>query len=309
MREVNLSGIDLNLLPALEALLRRRNVTHAAAEVGLSQPAMSRGLARLRETFGDPLLVRSGGKLAATPFARALAPKVAAALDELRGLFAAPDFDPATLQRVVRLAAADAQTILLAPALMARLERQAPGVDLSFQPIGRDIMTRMEQGDADLCFATGTTPLPPGVVSDTIAEDRLALVMRRGHPAAGRDFGLADYARYSHATVSFFADGVSEIDARLASAGIARRIALTTPHFMGTVAAVAGSDLVTTISAAFARRFAGPLGLVLRPPPFDDRLELTVVGLKLRAADPAIRWFRGVLKEEAAAVYSEGRGG
>ena len=76
MREVNLAGLDLNLLPALEALLRRRNVTHAAADVGLSQPAMSRALARLRETFGDPLLIRAGGGLAPTPLARSLAPKV-----------------------------------------------------------------------------------------------------------------------------------------------------------------------------------------------------------------------------------------
>src|SRR5271157_3180082 len=130
MREVNLAGLDLNLLPALEALLRRRNVTRAAAEVGLSQPAMSRALARLREIFGDPLLVRAGGGLAPTPAAEALAPKVVAALESLRGLFRPPAVDPAGLKRTFRLAAADAQTILIAPRLVARLEREAPGVNL-----------------------------------------------------------------------------------------------------------------------------------------------------------------------------------
>ncbi len=305
MREVNLSGLDLNLLPALEALLRRRNVTHAAADVGLSQPAMSRALARLRETFGDPLLIRAGGGLAPTPLARSLAPKVGAALDELRGLFRAEDFDPAALRRVIRLAGGDAQTILIGPRLMARLEVEAPGVDLRFEAVGRDIISRMEQGEVDLCLATATTPLPPGVFSEELARDRLALVMRRGHPAANRAWTVADYAAYPHATVAFFADGVSEIDARLAAAGVERRIALTSPYFMAAVAAVAASDLVTTISAAFARRFAGALDLVLRAPPFDDALDMTIVGMKLRAADPAMQWFRRVLREEATAAYEE----
>jgi DNA-binding transcriptional LysR family regulator len=305
MREVNLAGLDLNLLPALEALLRRRNVTHAAADVGLSQPAMSRALARLRETFGDPLLIRAGGGLAPTPLARSLAPKVGAALDELRGLFRAEDFDPAALRRVIRLAGGDAHAILIGPRLMARLEDEAPGVDLRFEAVGRDIISRMEQGEVDLCFATATTPLPPGVFSEELARDRLALVMRRGHPAANRAWTLADYAAYPHATVAFFADGVSEIDTRLAAAGVERRIALTTPHFMATIAAVAASDLVTTISAAFARRFAGALDLLLSAPPFDDALDMTMVGMKLRAADPAMQWFRKVLREEAAAAYEE----
>ena len=305
MREVNLAGIDLNLLPAFEALLRLRNVTQAAAEVGLSQPAMSRALARLRETFGDPLLIRAGGVLAPSPLAESLAPQVAAALDELRGLFRAPAFDPTTLRRVIRIAAADAQTILLAPGLVARVREKAPGVDLRFEPIGRDIIRRMEQGAVDLCFATASTPLPPGVLSERLARDRLALVMRRGHPGANRDWTLAEYAAAAHATVSFFGDGLSEVDARLAAAGLSRRIALTTPYFMGAISAVAETDLVTTISAAFARRFAGSFGLVLREPPFDDTLEMTVVGLRLRLSDAAMQWFRRILRETAEAAYAE----
>ncbi len=306
MREVNLAGLDLNLLPALDALLRRRNVTRAAAEVGLTQPAMSRALARLRDIFADPLLVRLHGGFVPTPLAEKLALKAAAALAELRGLFRPEDFDPAALKRVIRLAAADSQSILLAPPLIARLQAEAPGVDLRFEPIGRDIIARIEFGEIDLCFATADTPLPPGAFSEPLASDRLVLVMRRGHPGANRPWSLADYARFRHATVAFFGDGVSDTDARLAAAGLERRIALTTPHFMATVAAVAGSDLVTTISAAFARRFAAALDLVLSQPPFPDRLELTTVGLRLRAADPAMQWFRRMLREEAAAVYAEG---
>jgi DNA-binding transcriptional LysR family regulator len=305
MREVNLVGLDLNLLPPLDALLRRRNVTRAAAEVGLSQPAMSRALSRLRAIFDDPLLVRSGGRLAPTPLGASLAPKAVAALDGLRGLFRPEAFDPSTLRRTIRLGAADAQTILLAPRLVARLAAEAPGVDLRFETIGRDIIDRMEQGRLDLCFATAATPLPPGAFSEPLASERLALVMRRGHPAANLEWSLADYGRWPHATVAFFGDGVSEIDAALAAAGIERRIVLTTPHFMAAVAAVSQSDCITTISRGFARRFAEPLGLVLRRPPLPDTLEATIVGMRLRAADPALKWFREMLREEAAVVYGE----
>ncbi len=305
MREVNLSRLDLNLLPALEALIRRRNVTRAAAEVGLSQPAMSRALSRLRDIFDDPLLVRTGGGLVPTPAAQALAPKAAAALESLRAVFRAQALDPVELKRTIRLAAADAHTVLVAPRLAARLEREAPGVDLVISSIGRDIARRIELGEVDLCFATASTPLPPGMVSVRLARDRLALVMRRGHPAAKRDWTLADYARFRHATVSFFGDGASEIDARLSAAGLERRIALTTPHFMATITAVAMSDLVTTLSAAFAGRFAAALDLVLKAPPFDDALDVTAILTRLRAADPVLQWFLRILSEESAAAYSD----
>ena len=303
MREVNLAGLDLNLLPALEALLRLRNVTRAAAEVGLSQPAMSRALARLREIFGRSAARPDRRRPLADARREALQPKVAATLENLRGLFRPPAIDPAGLKRTFRLAAADAQTILIAPRLVARLEREAPGVDLAFSSIGRDIMARLEQGEVDLCLAVTGTPLPPGLVSETLARDRLALVMRRGHPAANRQWTVADYALYRHATVSVFGDGVSEIDARLAAAGVERRIGLTTPHFMATIAAVAASDLVTTISVAFAAQFAAQLDLVLKPPPFDDGLEMTAVSTRLRAADPALIWFRKILREVATVAY------
>ena len=302
MREVNLAGIDLNLLPAFEALLRLRNVTQAAAEVGLSQPAMSRALARLRETFGDPLLIRAGGALAPSPLAESLAPKVAAALEDLRGLFQTPAFDPATLRRVIRIAAADVQTILLAPGLVARIREEAPGVDLRFEPIGRDIIRRMEQGAVDLCFATASTPLPPGFLSERLARDRLALVMRRGHPGANREWTLADYAASPHVTMSFFGDGLSEVDARLASAGLSRRIALTTPYFMGAISTVAETDLVTTISAAFARAVrrrirSRPARAALRRHARDDRR---------RTAASSVRRCDAMVPQGAA---GDGRGG
>jgi DNA-binding transcriptional LysR family regulator len=304
MRELNIAGVDLNLLPALEALLRLRHVTRAAAEVGLSQPAMSRALGRLRALLNDPLLVRGRAGFLLTPRAQRLAPQLAATLNGLRDLLAEPEFDPAQERRTIRMAASDTQTILLAPSLMVRLAREAPGIELRMEAYGPDPIARMENGTLDLAFALANSPLPPGAVSEPLADDRLALVMRRGHPAAHRPWSVADYGVFGHVGVALLGDGVSEIDALLAAAGVRRRIALVTPHFMAALATVAATDLVTTISEVFARRFATTFDLVLRPPPFaDSGLRMTLAWSHVRTADPVLTWFRGMVRDVAQQVY------
>jgi DNA-binding transcriptional LysR family regulator len=303
MRELNLSGVDLNLLPPLVALLRRRNVTHAATDAGLSQPAMSRALARLRALLDDPLLVRGSRGFVLTPRAAALLPQLETALSGVRMALAQPDFDPAAARRTIRIAAADTHAVLLIPTVMARLARDAPGIDLRVEPYSVDLQARIESGALDLAFATTTTPLPPGAMSAPLIDDRLALVMRRGHPAAAKPWTLADYGRYDHVAIALLGDGQSDIDSLLAAAGIRRRIALVTPHFIAALAAVASTNLVTTISDAFALKFAPVFDLVLKPPPFDGTgMSVTMVWSHLRAGDRVLEWFRGVLQTEVAAL-------
>ena len=310
MREVNLSGLDLNLLPPLDALLRRRNVTHAAADVGLSQPAMSRALSRLRVLLDDPLLVRGRGGFVLTPLAQRLAPRVVIALGELKGLFETPMFDPAVVRRTIRIAASDTQTILLAPGIMARLSREAPGVDLRMEAYGRDLIARMEDGTLDFAFALATTPLPVGAMSEPAAADRLALVMRRDHPAARQRWTLADYGRFDHVGIAILGDGQSELDARLAAAGVSRRISLVTPHFMAALATVAATDMITTLSHGFARRFAEAFDLVLLPPPFaETELRLTLVWSHVRNNDPLLTWFRAIVRDVAQQVFENNKSG
>jgi DNA-binding transcriptional LysR family regulator len=304
MHEVNLSGLDLNLLPPLDALLRRRNVTRAARDVGLSQPAMSRALARLRAVLGDPLLVRAGGELTLTPLAASLAPRLGAALDDVKSLFDPPTFDPFAAKRVIRIAAADTHTILLAPAIMARLAREAPGIDLRMEPYGANVPGQIETGALDLAFAVASVPLPPGAMSEKIARDRLALVMRRGHPRARRAWTIHDYADVDHVAIALIGDGQSELDATLAAAGVRRRIALVTPHFTAALATVAATDMVTTISRAFAQRFAPTFDLVLREPPLGDtQIEMTLVWSHLRAGDQVLAWLRGLIRDVAGEVH------
>lgn len=304
MHQVNLSGIDLNLLPPLAALLSHRNVTRAAAEVGMSQPAMSRALGRLRDMLGDMLLVRGVGGLQLTPTAEALQPLLRQALAGVSTVFQASALDPLNTERTVRIAASDVQTVLIGPPLFATLAREAPGLTLQFQPYDRDVIARIEDGRTDFAFALATSPLPPGAVSFSVALDQLALVMCKDHPLAARDVTAADYGRLQHVAISLLDDGISDLDAALATLGVTRRIAMRTPHFLSALAVVGGSDAVTTVSRALAQRFADRFGLALRIPPFDDLdLNMVLVTTGIRVHDPLLLWIADQVRIAAESVF------
>jgi DNA-binding transcriptional LysR family regulator len=304
MTDVHLRGVDLNLIPVLEALLRLRSVTAAAREVGLSQPAASRALARLRAAFGDPLLVRAAGGLALTPAARALLPAVAQAASALKAVYApAAPPDPRSVARTITIAATDVQAVLVGPPLLRRLADRAPQVDVQFEPYSIDLVARMERGELHFAFALASSPLPPGAASQRLVRDDLALVMRRDHPWADRRWTLEDYAAAGHVAIRIFGDGLSEIDAALALAGRKRRIVLAVPHFVAALAAVGGTDLVTTVSRAYAGAMADQFGLRLHPAPLAETgFDSVLVWSHLHGADPFLAWMR----EEIAAATLEG---
>jgi DNA-binding transcriptional LysR family regulator len=298
MRELNLSSVDLNLLPALEALLRRRHVTRAAEDVGMSQPAMSHILARLRDVLGDALLVRGSSGLALTARAEELAPRVAAVLNLARGIYEPPAFDLTQVRRIIHVVASDLHAILFMPRVVERVRIEAPGIEVALHNYRRDIFSHLDDGSIDLVFADAETPLPPRAVSILIGEDRYALVMRQHHPAADRRWTIADYGKWDSVVVSIFGDGTSNIDARLAKAGVVRRVGLSTPHFMAALATVAATDMVATTSLLFAKNFAKAYRLRIEELPFlDIRLTATLIGSAVRMSDPVIRWFCGVVKD------------
>ncbi|MFO6446313.1 LysR substrate-binding domain-containing protein [Erythrobacter sp. NE805] len=295
----HLRSIDLNLLPVLDALLRHRNATRAGQEVGLSQPAMSRALGRLRELLGDPLLVRGAGGALLTPRAEALRPALAALLGELQGLLAEPAFDPAAERRTLRIAMTDAQAALILAPLVARVGREAPGVVIEWVPIGPGLQGKMLAGEIDVTLALDTTPLPPGAASAPLVEDRVATVVREGHPCGGH-WSREDYARYPSVFISLLGDRASDMDAELAASGIERPIAAIVPSFRAAAEIVAASDAVTTISRAFARTLPLPLALI-EPPLANVRLGVVMVWARYRGADPLLAWLRERMVEVAAA--------
>lgn len=299
MHETNLRGLDLNLLVLLEHLIAHRNVTRAAQAANLSQPAMSRALARLRAMLDDPILVRGADGLVPTPRATALLPALRRTLAQVRDLLAPETFDPAAWRARVTVSATDHQTIILLPEVIARLAREAPGLDLDVVPLRARELDEMREGRVHLSFGVAEMALPPGLCSRPLYRDRFVTVLRRGHPATG-PWTAQSFAALDHVLVTVLGEGRGFLDGQLARLGLERRLALRLPHFYAAMEVVARSDRVVTLPASLASRFAPGLGLEVREPPVAiTSFTPTLLWPEAFDADPAMRWLRGLVYEEA----------
>jgi DNA-binding transcriptional LysR family regulator len=302
MREVNLRGLDLNLLVLLDALIEHRHVTRAADAAGLSQPAMSRALSRLRAMFDDPLLVRGAQGLLPTPKALALQAKLRRLLGEMRELVGDDAFEPARWRGSVRIAATDHQTILLLPRLMRRLAAEAPGLDVTVVPFRAEVMPALRDGALDLAFGIAEAPLPPPLTFEPLYEDRFVTVLRAGHPAVA-DWSLDRFVALDHVLVTVLGDGRGAVDDVLDRLGLSRRIALRLPHFYAALSVVAGTDLAVTLPSSIARRHAEAFRLAMLEPPIErPPFTITSVWSAVLDADPGHRWLRGVVRDEARSI-------
>lgn len=302
MRDANLAATDLNLLKALDALLTKRHVTAAAKEVGLSQPAMSRALQRLRALFDDPLLLRGPGGLFLSAKAENLAPKVRTLLCEIAALIVNEAFDPALMEKTVRIVASDYHMVTFIPRFLRAVKRAAPGVTVRVEPYSPDAPIRVARGEIDLIFATGDAPMPPGAHSERVLEDQLVTAVRRDHPIFERPISLNAYAALEHVVISIMRDGWTDTDALLAAHGLKRSIALSTPSFVGALAVVGASDLAVTVSGRLVSIFADQFGLAAFAPPLPKTaFVVTQVWSAHRSSDPFHTWIRGLMRDAADA--------
>jgi DNA-binding transcriptional LysR family regulator len=274
-------------------LLEEGNVTRAAKRLGLSQPAVSHSLRRLRELLGDPLLVRTRAGMTATPRALELRPAVRAALEAAEiVLRAAPAFDPATATRAFTISMADQASFLVLPRLAERLAREAPGVRL-------DVRAAPLESVADtLDLAVGVfTDAPANVHDQELWHETFVCVLRKGSAAARGPFDRKRYLSLPHLLVAPRGTPGSPLDDALARSGERRQIALRVPHFLVAPHVIAATDLVWTAPESIARAFADQLPLVIREPPL--RLEGFTVKMRWHARldrDPGLAWLRGVLR-------------
>jgi DNA-binding transcriptional LysR family regulator len=308
VREVNLRGLDLNLLVLLDVLIEHRNVTRAAETAGLSQPAMSRALGRLRAMLDDPILARGAGGLAPTPKALALRPRLRALLTDVRDLVAGAPFEPGALKGLATIAATDHQTIMLLPRLMGRLSREAPGLDIAVVSFLHATVAALREGTVDLAFGVAEQLPGPNLRFEPLYVDRFVTLLRAGHPSAASGAWTAErFAALDHILVTVLGGGRGVLDDVLDRMGLERRIALQLPHFYAAMCVAARTDLVVTLPASIAGRYAAEHGLVARDPPF-ERPPFTVVSIwsEVLDADPANRWLRQVVREEAALIEAAG---
>lgn len=291
--------IDLNQLVVFHRLMQQRHVTRVADSLGLTQPAVSNTLARLRRRLGDELFVRTPGGMVPTPFAEQLAVSVNAAFDALRaGLSPQARFAPAQDRRSFTLGMTDIGEIVFLPALVARLARQAPGVVLNtVRNAAVNLREDMEAGRVDL--AIGLLPqLSAGFHQRRLFRQRYVCLFRRGHALDGRRIGLAAFRQAEHLVVVAAGTGHGQVDEHIRRAGIERQVRLTVPHFVGVGHILQSTELVAIVPERLAQELARPFGLVLAPPPL--RLPEASINLFWHARmhrSPAHQWLRGLIGE------------
>src|SRR5260370_19127655 len=292
---MNLSALDLNLLVALDALLLEANVSRAAMRIGLSQPATSHALQRLRDMLGDPLLVRVGARMELTPRAQGLRGPLAQALDQVRGLFMSDDFEAGSSERHFRLMMPDLAVELLVPPLMEKITRLAPNVGLATVPgRGPAIFNAEFARHIDLVISIGDAF--KGFHRQLLYTDRDALAVRRGHPVATK-LGRRDaFLKARHVAVIIRGQNADLIDGWLRTKAIERRIALVVPGYIEALHIVARTDLVAFVPGRLISALAKPLSLMAVTPPLDPGIDEQFMFYPTRAQfDPGSIWLRNLM--------------
>ncbi|MFD8567217.1 LysR family transcriptional regulator [Streptomyces sp. NPDC059639] len=301
---VHMERVDLNLIGPLAALLTERHVSRAAELAGMSQPAMSRALQRLRDTFGDELLVRAPGGYQLTPRAERVQQRLGAVVPRLETLFAPETFEPASAAEAFRIAGTDYASAFV-PALFRRVFTESPGSTLEFGRWHDGIVEDIDHGRVDLLFhAAGSAS--SGLRTEHLFDDPFRCVMARDHPLAGGERPSLDaYLDSAHIVVGTVGGRQSAIDDPLERLDRPRRAGLSVPYHSVAARAVAGTSLIATLPHRIAVEYASDPALRIVPAPRE------ITPLRYHMAwhprlddDPAQRWLRdtvrGVLAGPAA---------
>ena len=296
---MNVADIDLNLLRVFDAVLRERGVTTAAARLGLTQPAVSNALARLRAVFGDALFVRTPSGMAPTPFARQLDDPVRQALALIESALAhGAGFDPATSSRVFRFYMSDLGEISFLPPLVERVRQLAPGVQLEASGLPlEDIGGALGSGALDV--AVGFLPgLAAPVRRRRLFRDAYVCLMRTDHPRIGARLTRKLFEEASHALVSSAGSGHRVVEEALERNGLTRRIALRVPHFTVVPMVLERTDLLLTLPSRVARVYEEGGRFKSLPPPVPiPPADVGVHWHERFDRDPGNRWLRELILE------------
>ena len=290
-------GIDLKLLRLLDALHASQSVTRTAERLGLSQPTISIGLARLRKMLDDPLFVRTPEGMQATPRTQALMPAVRQVLDGMDLLASVTaQFDAGSSERRFRIFMTDASHVTLMPRLFAHVRALAPGVKLEAATLGPDMAQALQSGEADL--ALGLIPtLDRGFYQQALFDQDWVCLCNADHPRIGEKFHLKHYLAEAHVGI-VSGTGAQLLESALQKLGKPRRVQLALPGFLGLPGILSTSDLVATLPRHIGETLAQAAGLRVLPCP------VAIEGFTVKQywhtryhQDPANRWLRAVCAE------------
>ena len=298
---MDIRAVDLNLLKAFDALIRERAVTRAAGRIGLSQPAMSHALSRLRSLFADDLFVRTPNHMEPTARAREIAPLVSAAIEHIEAaLNLGIGFDPTKSTGIFTAGMAEYAEVALVGRLAEAFARQAPKATLRLTPLtGAEAADRLDNSAIDVAVAH-LRALPGHLDSMMLLRDPFALVARRGHPLAAQSLSLEAYAALDHVLVSPRGDTSGAVDRALADFGLKRRIALLVATYLALPAVLASSDLVATVPRRTAQQIAAMGEIEIMPLAIDLSVHVSMAWHRRATSEPAQSWFRSLLIEAAS---------
>lgn len=296
MRTTHIDQVDLNLLPALAALLEEQHVSRAADRVRLSQPAMSRALQRLRRHFGDELLVRGPDGYSLTPRAERLHDQLTTAVTHLEQLFANETFDPATAAQSFRLAVSDYTVATFGPELVRTVLAESPNSTVSCEVLDEHGFDKLDAGTLDLAIYGRVAP--ERYCSQLLFNDRFVCVVAAEHPLADQaSVSLSTYLRWPHLAIDI---GRPWIDRALEALGGKRRVAVSMPYFALAPSILPGTDLVLTLPARVAHKNADPAQTRILPAPREfTELEFYAVWHPRFDQDPSHSWLREVVRTAA----------
>jgi DNA-binding transcriptional LysR family regulator len=314
---MNIQRVDLNLLVYLDVLLRERNVTQAANQLNLSQPAMSNGLRRLREVFNDPLLVRTSDGMTPTERALELEPLVRDILSNVdRALQPVAAFEPGDASRTFRIMASDYAESTLLPALLAKLRVQAPGISLDIMTPSDVSFLDVERGKVDLVINRFDS-MPQSFHQNTVWVDSFSCLLSVDNPLLD-DFTLDTYLKAQHVWVSKTGMGVGVgvdpedvqrlgwVDTAIAKLGKKRHITVFTRHYQAAMILAERNDLVVTLPTLAAQLQRDNPRVVIRTPPLDiPPLELKLAWSPLLQHNPDNRWLRQLIVETGREVSGQ----
>lgn len=312
----NFSTLDLNLLRVFDEVMAERNLTRAAHNLSMTQPAVSNALKRLRDTLGDELVRRSGYGIEPTPVGQLLWPTVRDALQQLRDTLTPGDFNPATASNAFVLTMADATAAQIVPGLVDILQREAPEVNLRVLPLTtRDPRTLLESGSVDLAighFPGVVTELgalhlqesSPRFMYQRLYDGEYVVVMRRGHPLARAPMTLDAYCSARHLLVSFSGRAFGFVDEALASLSRQRRVVLTVNQFFTAGRVVATTDLLTVLPRHFVQATgrAHELALAELPLPV-PQVHVDAIWHRQALHSSAHRWLRQAVERASASGF------
>jgi DNA-binding transcriptional LysR family regulator len=297
MHEIDLHRLDLNLLVTFEVLMAEGSVTRAAARLGRTQSAVSHALGRLRDQLDDPLLVKIGSGMEPSPFAQQLIADVRPILRSIQRIVSPPQrFDPATSDRVFRLAIADFAPTLL-PRVISEVQRLAPGVQVEWLAPTAQTMASIADGQLDLALVTSSATVPDGVQEQTAGQLHSVTFARKGHPAV-RSWSAVAWSQWPHIQVQLGERGKSDVERAASEHGLKRRIGASVANFSQVPALLAQTNLLATMTSLVMDGAMQRFALCALEPPIPIRpTSFSFVWSFRLANDPGSRWFRTLVME------------